>query len=132
MSMKSKILLIFIALFAGFTATAHKVEVLYFKADLACCRARACDALERDIKSVIESTYKAGDVKFTSVKISDQTNKTLVENYKAGSQTVVIVSTHRRNETVTDITDIVKAYSRNRDKANLEKELVALISNTAR
>lgn len=126
--MKQLFVLLVIALFAGLNATAQKVEVLYFKADLACCRARACDDLEKNVKSMIESTYKAEDVKFTTVKISDQANQALVEKYKAGSQTVVIVTTNRRNETITDITDIVRAYSRNLDTANFEKELLARIS----
>jgi hypothetical protein len=130
--MKKLFILLVFALSAAASANAQKVEVLYFKADLACCRARACDNLEKDVKSMIEDTYKEGDLKFTTVRISDEANKALVEKYKAGSQTVVIVTTRRRNESSMDISDIVRAYSRNRDKANFEKELLARISTTTK
>ena len=125
--MKKKLILL-VVVFAGLTATAQKIEVLYFKADLACCRARACDNLEKDIQSMIEGAYKSGAVKFSAVRISDEANNALVEKYKAGSQTVVVVTTHRRTETITDISDIVRAYSRNRNKATFENELLARLS----
>ncbi len=130
--MKKLFILFSIALFAGLNANAQKIEVLYFKADLACCRARACDNLEKDVQSMIGAAYKADDLKFTTVQISDEANNALVEKHNARSQTVVIVTTHRRKETVTDISDIVRIYSRNRDKTNFEKELLARISNATK
>lgn len=117
-----------ILLLIGMAASAQKAEVMYFKADLACCRATACNTLESDVKAVIESHFKTGDVQFTSVKISDQANKQLVEKHHAKSQTVVVVSKSKKSEAVVDVSDIVSSYSRNRDKANFEKELLAKVS----
>ncbi len=107
----------------GGSAFAQKMEVLYFKADLACCRAKACDALESDLKSIMESNFNDDNIEFTTVKISDAANKALVEKYNAGSQTVIVLTTQKGDET--DITDVVRNYSRKRDKANFEKELLA-------
>lgn len=121
----------FMTLVWGLSASGQKMEVMYFKADLACCRAKACDALENDLKSIMESNFKDYNIKFSSVKISDAANKALVEKYKAGSQTVVVVITHEQNETTSDITDIVKSYSRNRDRASFEKELLTRLSENA-
>lgn len=126
--MKKTIAIFVLTLLAGLSASAQKAEIMYFKADLACCRERACNALESDVKAVIESNFKNGDVKFSSVKISDEANKGLVEKFNAISQTVVVVAKKRRDETVVDISDIVRNYSRNRDKAILEKELLAKVS----
>lgn len=122
----------FMTLVLGLSASAQTMEVLYFKADLACCRARACDALESNLKSIIESNFKDDNIQFTTVKISDAANKALVEKYNAGSQTVIVVTTHRRNETITNITDIVRNYSRNRDRENFEKELLTRLSENAK
>jgi DNA-binding protein len=115
-------------LLMGMSASAQKAEVLYFKADLACCMARACDAVESDVKAVIESNFNNGDIKFSSVKISDEVNKSIVEKHNARSQSVVIVAKGKNAETVLDVSDIVRNYSRSRDKATLEKELLAKVS----
>ncbi len=126
--MKRTLSILFLTLFVGLAASAQKAEVMYFKADLACCRERACNALESDVKAVLESNFKNGDVKFSSVKLSDENNKALVEKHNARSQTVVIVAKNRRSETVVDVSDIVRTYSRNRDRATFEKELLAKVS----
>lgn len=126
--MKKTFAVLIMTLLLGLSASAQKAEVMYFKADLACCRERACNALESDVKAILESNFKNGDIKFSTVKISDEANKALVEKHNARSQTVVIVSNGRRNETVVDASDIVRNYSRNRDKATLEKELLAKVS----
>lgn len=126
--MKKMMSILGMMLFIGLTASAQKAEVMYFKADLACCKATACNTLESDVKAVIENHFKTGDVQFTSVKISDQENKQLIDKYQAKSQTVVVVSKSKKSETVVDVSDIVRNYSRNRDKANLEKELLAKVS----
>jgi len=126
--MKKTIVILILALMAGLTVSAQKAEIMYFKADLACCRERACNDLESEVKAVIESNFKNGDVKFSSIKISDEANKGLVEKFNARSQTVVVVAKKRRDETVVDVSDIVRNFSRNRDKALLEKELLAKVS----
>ncbi len=126
--MKKAIAIFIMTLVVGLSASAQKAEVMYFKADLACCRAAACNTIESDVKAVIESNFKQGDIQFTSVKISDQANKALVEKYKAKSQTVVIVASKRNKETVVDISDVVSTYARNRDKAAFEKQLLAKVA----
>lgn len=120
--------ILLLALILGFAAKAQKTEVLYFKADLACCRAKACDALESEVKSIIESNFNDGIVQFTSVIISNAANAALVEKYNARSQTVVIVTKQGQNETSMDISDLVRNYNRNRDRENFQKDLLAKIS----
>ncbi len=126
--MKKLFTVICVSLLIGASAFAQKAEVLYFKAELGCCQARACNALESDVKSIIESHFNDRDVQFVTVKISDEANMELVEKHNAKSQTVVITVKKRRRETIVDLSDIVSAYSRNRDKETLEKELIAKIS----
>ena len=43
------------------------VEVLYFKAQLSCCQARACNTLENDIKTLIAANFDTSKVTFTEV-----------------------------------------------------------------
>jgi len=126
--MKRILAIVAMTLLVGLSVSAQKAEVMYFKADLACCRARACDMLESDVKAVIESHFTNGDIKFSSVKLSDEANKSLVEKYNARSQSVVIVANGKKSETVVDVSDIVRNYSRSRDKVTLEKELLAKVS----
>lgn len=123
-----KAVVLFSALFMlSVTLFGQKAEVLYFKANLACCHARACHALERDVKSTIEKNFTSKEVAFRQVKLNDEKNKELVEKHNARSQTVVIVVKKRRKETVVDLSDIVRRYARSRNRAELEKELVAKI-----
>jgi aspartyl/asparaginyl-tRNA synthetase len=126
--MKGK-LLIFVSLMLMASAlSAQKAEVLYFKADLACCMARACDALENDVKAFVETNYNGQNVVFREIRISDHNNADLVAKHKARSQTVVVVAKKRNNETVVDISDIVRKYSRTRNKPEFETELLAKIN----
>ncbi|MCK9613457.1 MAG: hypothetical protein M0R16_11300 [Bacteroidales bacterium] len=113
------------ALFAQ--STKGKAEVLYFKANLACCKARACNALEADIKGIVEKNYPTGNVVFKEVKIADESNKALIEKYQATSQTVIIVKKKKKKEISINVTDIVKSYLLDQKKENLEKELIAKI-----
>lgn len=126
--MKTILAIFVMTLLMGLSASAQKAEVMYFKAELACCRARACDMLESDVKAVIESNFTNGDVKFSAVKLSDEANKSLVEKLNARSQSVVIMAKNGSSETVVDVSDIVRNYSRSRDKATLEKDLLAKVS----
>lgn len=116
------------ALFAAVDGIAQKAEVLYFKANLACCQARSCSTLESDVKAAVEKSFTNGDVSFKVLKLADEANKELVEKYHAKSQTVVVVATKRKKETSVDISDIVRDYSRNRNKDLLEQNLIAKVN----
>jgi hypothetical protein len=130
--MLKKFALLFAIVVISLTSYAQQTEVLYFQADLACCRAKACDELQSDIKAMIENKYNSNQVKFIVVKLSDATNKSLVEKHNASSQTVVIVTTNGRKETVKDISDIVKAYTRNRNKNTFENQLFAQLEEASK
>lgn len=108
-------------------AMAQKAEVLYFKAELPCCPGRACNELEADVKAAIEKNFRADEVVFKQVRIADENNKPLVETHKAKSQTVVIVP---KNGTAIDISDIVRSYNRNKNKVELENNLLTKINES--
>lgn len=101
----------------------NSTEVLYFKAQLACCKARACTALQTDVDSVLIKYFAKEDVAFRVVAMADDANKPLVDKYKAQSQTVVLVKTKKKKERVTDLTPIVQAYKQSGDKAKFEKDM---------
>ena len=103
------------------------VEVLYFKAQLSCCQARACNTLENDIKTLIAANFDASKVTFTEVLLADAKNKALIEEYKAKSQTVVVVNAKKKK--TMDVSDLVRTYLRNGDKATFEKELIQKIKS---
>jgi hypothetical protein len=127
---KTGLLLVLLLTLSIFSyAQKSKTEVLYFKAPLSCCQATACNALESDIKSIIEKNYKDGKVVFKVVKTNDQNNKQIVEKYKAKSQTVVIEKTKRKKTKSIDVSDIVRKYTRSKDKVALEKDLIDAINN---
>jgi hypothetical protein len=129
--MKKIILGVFFALIAiGAFAQKNNVEVLYFKAQLACCRAAACNNLENEVKTIIEKNFPNGNVTFKQVALADETNKPLVEKHNTKSQTVVIVKTAKKKETSTDISDIIRSYARSSDKTKFETELIAKINET--
>jgi len=130
--MLKKFALLFAIVVISLTSYAQQTEVLYFQAELACCRAKACNELQSDIKAMIENKYNSNQVKFTVVKLSDAANKSLVEKHNASSQTVVIVTTNGRKEKVKDISDIVKAYARNRDKNIFENQLFAQLEEASK
>ena len=103
------------------------VEVLYFKTQLSCCQARACNTLENDIKTLIAANFDASKVTFTEILLTDEKNKALIEQYKAKSQTVVVVNAKKKK--TMDVSDLVRTYLRNGDKATFEKELIQKIKN---
>jgi hypothetical protein len=126
--MKKVIFIFAIALIlVGKTSYAQKAEVFYFKAALGCCQARACDALENDVKTFIESSFQNGDVVFRAVHLADQNNRELVKKYNARSQTVVIVK-HGREEKITNASDIVATYARNRNKPAFETAMLTKVN----
>jgi hypothetical protein len=128
--MKKIVLFLVAFLLIGFASVAQKAEVLYFKAELACCKAKACNALEGEVKAIIEKNFSSEKVTFIEVKLADEENKDLVAKHNAKSQTVVIVTKKRKKETALDVSDIVRNYSRSQNKEEFEKELVAKINES--
>jgi hypothetical protein len=127
--MKKIILSAFFALITiGAFAQKNNVEVLYFKAQLACCKAAACNNLENEVKTIIEKNFPNGNVTFKQVALADEANKPMVEKHNAKSQTVVLVKTVKKKETSKDISDIIRSYARSNDKAKFEADLVAKIN----
>jgi hypothetical protein len=130
---KTIVFLLAVALSAGFVFSQtknSKAVVMYFKADLACCKARACGALENDVKAVVENNFRDGNVIFRSIKISDPDNASLVEQYQAKSQTVMVVVSKKRKVSSVDATSLVSDFARSRDKESFETAFVKLIKDS--
>lgn len=108
----------------------ENIEVLYFKANLACCKARACNALQTDVDSVVQKYFAKENIEFKVILLADEANKQLIEKYKAVSQTVVIVKKKGEKETVTDVSFIIKEYAMSRNKEKFENELKDKISES--
>lgn len=128
--MKKSLFTLAALMLIGFSTYSQNAEVLYFKAELDCCKAKACDALEADVKTIVEKNFTSEKVTFKEVKLADEANKELVEKYSAKSQTVVIIAKNEKNETSVDISDIIRNYSRSQNKEDFEKELVAKINES--
>jgi len=128
--MKRTALLVAALMLLAFALKAQKVEVLYFKAELACCKAKVCNALEGEVKSIVEKNFAPDKVTFREVKLVDESNKELVEKHSAKSQTVVVITKKRKKETAVDVSDLVRNFSRSQNKAEFEKELVAKINES--
>ncbi|MFW5793164.1 MAG: hypothetical protein ACOCWC_02690 [Bacteroidota bacterium] len=124
--MRKNLLTLAIIIFIGLSAFSQQSEVLYFKANLPCCPAKACNILEAEIKEIIENNYSDNEIVFKTIKIADSNNSELIKKYNAKSQTVVIVS----NETTVDVSDIVKSYTRKKDKVEFESKLLAKINKS--
>lgn len=112
----------------GLYAQKNNVQVLYFKAQMACCKAAACNNLEAAVKGVVEKNFKGKNVTFKQVALADETNKALVEKCNAKSQTVVLVATKKKKETTVDVSEIVRKYTKSGDKEAFEKELTDKIN----
>lgn len=128
---KSLILLgviILVSTLAFSPAKKKTVEVLYFKANLTCCKQRSCNALEGDVKNIVTKNYPGGEVIFRTVLLAEESNKELVNKYKAKSQTVIIVAKTKKKEYTCDVTPVIKAYVQNQDKSLLEQQLKAKIN----
>jgi len=133
--MKKSLVFLSLLLFVTTITFAQKksvVEVLYFKANLSCCQAKSCAAMENDVKAIVEKNFTDGTVIFKEIKLADEANKEIVEKYKAKSQTIVLVYRSKKKEKSLDISDIVKGCSQNPDKAEMEKQLLAKISEIKR
>ena len=127
--MKKTIILAFALLLsvAAFSQKGTTAVLMYFKADLACCKARACAALENEVKSIVERNFPNGNVVFREVKISDPENAALVEQYKAQSQTVILVVNRKKKISSAEATSLLKEYQQNGDKTAFEAALVKFI-----
>jgi len=108
-------------------AQQNNAEVLFFKAELSCCKARACEQLEKDIKSIIEENFSDNELVFRSVKIADNENKALVDKYNAKNQSVVVVTDKSGEEKFIDISDLVARYQKNQNKESVKNEIVKKI-----
>jgi hypothetical protein len=132
-----KAVLFFVVAFLTISAEAtfgqsnkKSVEVLYFKADLACCKAKACNALQADVDSVLIKYFQNENIEFKVIRLADEANKELVTKYNAKSQTVMIVSKKRKKENIIDVSDIVANYSKSKDKVKFENEMKDKISES--
>lgn len=129
--MKKSFLIIVLLIVANITTFAQstKVEVLYFKANLSCCRAKACNDLEADILGIVKSNYKNGNVVFKQIKIADEANKDLVLKYNAQSQTVILVKSNKNAIVKTeDISQQAKQYQFDKNKEVLESVIKTKIN----
>ncbi len=130
--MKTRILILVIALFASLSIYAQKnkgsVEVLYFKAQLACCQAKSCNVLENDLKTIIQNNFSK-KVKFKEIKLNEPKNDNLIKKYSARSQTVIVISTKKGNEKSLDLTNIINEYKKNSDLENFEKQIIEKIKS---
>mgnify|MGYP005845648613 CR=1 FL=1 len=128
-----KIFLVFLFSFAILClAQSQKssIELLYFKANLPCCKARVCNMLQTEVDSVIIKYYPDKNIKFHLVLLADEENKALIEKYKASSQSVWLVKTKKNKEIATDLTPIVSDYKKHWDKQKFEAEMKAAIEKT--
>lgn len=124
------LLVVALMMFSGtaYSQSSNKsIEILYFKAKQCACKAKTCNALEADIKSVIDNNFSDKNIEFKRVWLKDTLNKALIEKFNAKPQTLVMVEKKRKKETITDLTEIVYNYSKNRDKEEFEVELQAKI-----
>ncbi|MBP7849717.1 MAG: hypothetical protein KA053_05530 [Lentimicrobiaceae bacterium] len=123
----SWVMLLAISMSSFAQARKNGVEVLYFKANLACCKARACSAIQTDVEGVLAKHFAKENIAFRVIPLADPANQELIEKYKAKSQTVVIVKTKGKKERVTDVSDIVQVYSTSRNKERFEAALKAKV-----
>jgi hypothetical protein len=105
-----------------------KAEVLYFKANLACCKAKACNMLEAKVKEIVEKNWTDGTVTFRQVKLSDSSNNQLVQQYNAQSQTLIVLVTKKKKVTSFDLSAQLKEYVTSNDVAKFEKDLIGKIN----
>ena len=130
--MKKIILMLFMALITvtGVTLAQQKkttAEVLYFKANLACCKAKACNSLESSVKTIVERNWTDGKVVFRQVKLNDTVNNALIKKYSAQSQSLVIVVTRKKKETSTDVSAMLRDFAAKHDTATFERDLTSKI-----
>jgi len=115
--MKKLIFFAVILFLSNVVVSAQTTKVLYFKADLTCCKATACNSLEGDISKIVSENFDK-KVSFETVKISNETNAALVKKYKAQSQTVIIEKYDTKGKLLkfSDISADVKTFGFKKDK----------------
>ena len=131
--MKKILFILLLAIIAGTATTFAQqkktgVEVLYFKANLACCKAKACNNLEANVKSIVEKNWADGSVTFRQVKLSDTLNNELIKKYNAQSQTLVIVKTYKKKTTSVDISPILKEFAKTNDTTKFKSEFTVKVN----
>jgi len=130
--MKTKVLSLVVLIAMSVSLIAQnkeaKVEVLYFKAQLACCKAKACNAVEGNVKKVVDDNFKDKNVSFREIKLNDPANAELIKSYNAKSQTVVLVYTKKRKTSSADVSDIVTEYVKTNDLEAFQKKLTEQIN----
>ena len=109
-----------------------RIEVLYFKANLACCKARACNALENEVKKIINQNFDKEFVTYHQIKLTDTTNNAIIKKYHAKSQTLVIVYTKRKKEKSLDASSLLRDFVATRDTARLKSDLISRINEISR
>ncbi len=126
-SLLMTIALVTIATMAFSQSKNKSVEVLYFKARQCACKTRACNALENQVKSIIDQGFPDKNIEFKQVWLDDKENATLIEKYHATGQTVVMVKTKRKKEWSTDLTEPVKNLTITGKSETAKAELKKLI-----
>lgn len=121
--MKTIVLLLFACCFFVGQAFTQQVEVLYFKANLGCCQARACSNLESNVKGVIEDNFDADQVVFKTVWLNNEDNAEIVNKLNARSQSVFIVN----SDEIVDISDIVRDFRRTRNTEDFETGIIETV-----
>jgi thiol-disulfide isomerase/thioredoxin len=75
------------------------VEVYYFHATRRC---PTCNKIEEIAQNFVEQDYANSDVKFFSINFDEKENKEMVDKYKIGWSSLIIVSGDK-NEDITDL-----------------------------
>ena len=132
--MKKSILFFLVAFLilsgATFGKSKENIEVLYFKAKQCACKTMTCNAIEDQVKSVIDKEFQNKNIEFKRVWLNEKENDVLIQKYNAKPQTVVLVKKKRDKETVTDLTEIVKDFASKQNKEKFETELKVKISES--
>jgi hypothetical protein len=119
-----------VCILATGAAMAQKsAEVLYFKANLPCCKARSCNAMQSEVEKAVNKYFAGQGIGFRTIMLSDAANAELVKKHAAKSQTVVFVNTKGRKEKVVDLSAAVKGFLSHYDSQQLEAELKAAIES---
>ncbi len=117
------ILLLVVSIGAMAQTSGKKVEILYFKANLSCCQARACNNLENITKEIITKNFSSNEVVFKTIALASEASSELIKKYNAKSQTLIIVN----KKQYIDLSKTLAKFARDNDKDAFEKELLANI-----
>lgn len=124
--MKKSFFLILVSCIFAINVVGQKAEVLYFKANLGCCAARACENLETSVKAVVEENFDESEVVFRTIMLTHEDNADIVKKYNAGSQTVVIVNTE--NGENQNVTDLIRNFRRTRNNDDFQAGMISAIN----